>query len=268
MMDLLLDAFKLPPAQAIAFLRSKGMVVSWNWFDTWREANSQAFTVAKVMRLDILQDIRGMVDKAVAEGITFQQFKKELTPMLKAKGWWGEQEIDGAKVQLGSPRRLQTIFDNNVQSAYNAGRYKQQMEVIEQRPYWQYIAVLDSQTTTRCRGLHQQVFRADDPVWDTIYPPNHFGCRARVRTVSQPQLERDRLRVSSAEIVSREFEIGGGENRRMVPVRGVKTTNAEGQPILYFPDAGWDYNPGKAAWKPDLSKYDGDIAAGAAQDKP
>lgn len=34
----------------------------------WQEAHARAFTVAKVTRLDILEDIRGALQQAVDEG--------------------------------------------------------------------------------------------------------------------------------------------------------------------------------------------------------
>src|SRR6185503_13553047 len=123
-------AFGLKPEKAVDYFRGKGYAISWDWYDTWQEANSKAFTVAKVTRLDILRDIRSSVDKITAQGITFDQFRRELEPTLKAKGWWGRQKVIGddgkvTEVQLGSPRRLNTIFRTNAQTALSAGRWKE-----------------------------------------------------------------------------------------------------------------------------------------------
>ena len=52
----------LPPKQAVAYLQRKGFAFSWDWEELWQDAQAQAFTVAKVTRLDILQDIRDAVD--------------------------------------------------------------------------------------------------------------------------------------------------------------------------------------------------------------
>jgi uncharacterized protein with gpF-like domain len=144
--SILINAFNLPPEEAIKFFKTKGYTFSWDWQDTLQEAHSRAFTVAKVMRSDILQEIRGMVQKALDEGITFQQFRKELEPRLKAKGWWGKVAVgdaEGAQVaQLGSPWRLKNIYRTNLQSSYMAGREKGMEAVRKRRPYWQYIAVV------------------------------------------------------------------------------------------------------------------------------
>jgi SPP1 gp7 family putative phage head morphogenesis protein len=257
MPDILLDAFKLKPAEAIAFLRKKGYAFSWNWFDVWRDAQARKFTIAKVMRADILQDVRGMVDAAIDEGITFAQFKKELIPRLQANGWWGIKEtVDKetgliTETQLGSVARLQTIYRQNVQSAYMAGRYREQMEVADDLPIWEYVATIDSRTTERCRALNGRRFRADDPVWDTIYPPNHWGCRARVRARTERAAGRS-VESSKGRMITKAVVVGSGDNAREVTVTGIRL-DADHD---YFPEAGFDYNPGKEAFAPDLDKSD------------
>lgn len=202
-----------------------------------------------------------MVNKAVSEGITLQQFKKELAPRLKAKGWWGREEIVNketgliTEVQLGSVHRLKKIYETNLQTSYMAGRYQQQME--SEMPYMQCIAVLDGQTTDMCRSLHLRIFRSDDQVWDYIYPPNHWGCRLRVRTLTQSKVDRENLDIDDSEgkIVTKKISIGKDENKHEATVTGLKLNDG----VTYWPAPGWDYNPGQAGFKPDLNRYDNDI---------
>lgn len=96
-----------------------------------QDAHAKAFAVAKVARLDILQDIRNAVDRALADGTTFD-IRDNLTPLLKAKGWWGRDPVTGA--QMGSPHRLETIYRTNLQTAYMAGRHKDFRENADDRP--------------------------------------------------------------------------------------------------------------------------------------
>lgn len=77
-------AIGLAPEEAINYFRAKGYAFSWNWHEVWQEAHAKAFTVAKAMKLDILQDIRKAVDDAISKGTTFQDFQNELAPLLKA----------------------------------------------------------------------------------------------------------------------------------------------------------------------------------------
>jgi SPP1 gp7 family putative phage head morphogenesis protein len=179
--SMVLDAFALPPEKAIEFLQKKGDALSWDWTDVWQEQHARAFTVAKCTRMDVLQDIRGELQKAIEGGLPFKEFKKNLTPMLKAKGWWGKQTITGPdgteqKVQLGSPYRLRTIYQTNMQSALMAGRWQGHEETALDRPYLEYIAVLDSRTRPTHKALHGLVFRIDDPFWNTHYPPLDWNC--------------------------------------------------------------------------------------------
>jgi SPP1 gp7 family putative phage head morphogenesis protein len=253
-------AFKLPPEKAVEYFKSKGYTFSWDWHEVWQEAHAKAFTVAKVMRMDVLQDIRGEVQKALDEGTTFAQFRKELEPRLKAKGWWGKKVVGdkegGRTVQLGSPYRLETIYRQNVQTAYMAGRYRAQMGNVADRPHWQYVAVLDSRTRPAHRILNGKVFRYDDPFWDSMYPPNGWRCRCRVRALDDGDM-RDRWLTeesSEGELSTEEVRINAAGDKKAVTLYTDRETG-----LMMHPDVGWSYNPGKVAWKPDLAKYDPDI---------
>jgi len=252
----LLYAMGLTPEKAIEYFKSKGYTFSWNWQDTWQEAHAKAFTVAKAMRLDVLQYISEEVQKALDNGITLQQFKKDLTPKLQAKGWWGKKlvgDADGGQtVQLGSPRRLQTIYQTNLQTAYMAGRFKEMLDNVEDRPYWQYIAVMDSKTRPGHQRLNGKVFRYDDPFWNSFYPPNGWNCRCRVRALSSAEVKDRGLEISRGEDYLREEEVNinkAGDKAKVTVYTDPKTG------LDIHLDAGWSYNPGKAAWKPDWSKY-------------
>lgn len=176
-MGLLRFLIGLPPRLAVAYLRRKGYTIGWNWEETLAEAHDRAFTVAKVAKLDILQDIRNAADKALAEGQSERSFRQNLEPTLKQKGWWGTQETEGGEtVQLGSPRRLRTIYRTNMQSAMMKGRAKDFLADVEDRPYWQYVAVLDERTRPMHRRLDGRVFRWDDPFWRSFFPPLGFNC--------------------------------------------------------------------------------------------
>lgn len=226
-------AIGLKPEQIIDWYRNKGYKISWNWKDTWEEAHIKAFTVSKAMKLDILSDIRNELQRSMEEGLSFQQFKENLKPVLKAKGWWGKVKakdvpsdfplppnIDpGKEVLLGSPWRLRTIYRTNMSVAYQAGHYKSMVNNIKNRPYWMYNAILDSNTRPSHRALHGKVFRADDPIWDKIYPPNDWNCRCSVIPLDDDDLKEMNLKVSR------------GNNELINELN---------------PGEGWDYNPGKA----------------------
>jgi len=47
--------------------------------------------------------------------------------------------------------------------------------------------------TDICAGLDGKIYLADDPIWDTIWPPNHFSCRSTVVTVNKYDFNRDMI---------------------------------------------------------------------------
>lgn len=266
----------LPPKEAVAYLASKGFAITWDWQELWQESQAQAFTVAKVTRLDILQDIRDTVETALKEGKTLAWFTKELTPVLQTKGWWGKQEVTDeatgeiSQVQLGSPYRLKTIYRTNIQTAYMAGRFQEQLANADDRPFWQYVAILDGRTRPSHRAMNGKVFRYDDPFWSSFYPPNGWGCRCRVKPLSDSNLQRRGLMAESSEgklgTEMRLISARTGEEREVTTFRAVDP--ATGKPITIAPDAGWSYNPGAAVWTPDKSRYTGPLATLAHKELP
>ncbi len=246
-------AFKLPPHAAIKYFRNKGYIISFDWWETWQQAHSTAFTVAKAMRMDVLTTIRGAVDNAIANGITPQEFAKTLAPELKKAGWWGRQFVAGPngveRVQLGSPHRLKTIFRVSTQTAYAAGRWKQFQENISDRPYLQYISIQDARTRPSHAALHGLVFRHDDPFWDSHAPPNGWNCRCRIRALSERDIKRRNLPVSQGKDHLQKINQVAGVNKRTgevihregVTYRGPGPT---GKRVAMTPDPGWSYNPG------------------------
>lgn len=246
--------FGMEPKSAVAYLKSKGYAITWNWQEMLDQAHDQSFTVAKAMRLDLLSDIRGALETALQDGQTLKQFIADLQPVLESQGWWGQQVIVdsegvGELVQLGSPRRLKTIYQTNLQSAYMAGRKAEMEQTAETHPYWMYVAILDGKTRPSHRALHGQVFRHDDPIWSAIYPPNGFNCRCRVVALSEAAVKRRGLKVVSSEgrMFTETVETGIDKRTgevRTAPVTGIRTTDAAGKAITFRTDPGFNHAPG------------------------
>jgi len=238
--------FKLSPSMAIKYFKNKNNKLSWDWHEVWQSAHQKSFTVAKLMREDVLQDIKDSLDKSLAEGKTFQQFQKELKPTLQKKGWWGEQFVGDSqgnikKVEMGSLSRLKTIYQVNMQTSYMTGRYKIQLDNADNRPYWQYVAVMDKRTRPEHAELNERTFRYDDPFWDSFYPPNGWRCRCRVRALSKDDLNGP-IADSSKGQLSQEMQLVSKKTGKMKPVT-IYTDPLTNHKIA--PDVGWSYNPGK-----------------------
>lgn len=222
----------LPPEEALAYFKAKGFVLTptVNWKDMWQEAHATAFTVARSAGFDILADIHGALQKALAEGRTLEQFQKELTPILQAKGWWGHS-ADGD--QLGSLRRLKLIYDVNMRTARAAGRWAQVQRLKARRPYLRYVAILDKDTRQKHREWHGTVLPVDDPFWLTHYPPNGWHCRCTIAQLSEQDLMRYGYSVSPSPDI------------KIITVTNPRTGETFDTPDGI--DPGWGYNVGIAA---------------------
>lgn len=173
----------LPFEEAIAWFRKKGYALSpESWRDLWQQAHGRAFTVARVTAMDVLEDIRAEVDKALAEGTSLEAFQADLRKTLERKGWFSPSGVD-AEVEMPdgtirkrlTPWRLETVYRVNLQTAYSAGRYRQMEEVKAARPFWQYKTRPVAASRPDHLAQEGKVYHADHPFWDEWYPPNGFN---------------------------------------------------------------------------------------------
>ena len=187
--------FDLPPRKALEFFQGKGYATAFAWQDVWQYQHDEAFTVAKMMQVDLLKDVRAAVDKAISEGQTLDTFKDALKPRLVEAGWWGRAEMvdpatgETVMAQLGSPRRLRVIFETNMQTSYAAGHWAQIRQTQADAPFLMYDAVQDANTRPEHAAWDGLVLRADDAWWLTHYPPNDWGCRCSVIQLSVDQVK-------------------------------------------------------------------------------
>lgn len=241
--DALRAAFRMPPEEAIKFLEGKGLVPTRHWREISGAANVTSFTVARSSGFDILGDIHGALIEAQREGLPVRDFSNRLIPVLQAKGWWGKAidpesgEIDavtrdGRPAELGSPRRLKTIYQTNLQQAYMVGQGVVLAEAVDTHPYVRYTAILDGRTRPHHRALHGRVFRQDSPEWRVIEPPNGLNCRCSYSPVSPYRLGKKGYALSAGEVIH-------GEDAKGRPLKGIRFADGS----VFWPDASFDYSP-------------------------
>lgn len=182
------------PAEVYDYLKSKGLKLTFNYDELLKEAHDKAFTVAKITRADLLNDIHESLIKAMKSGENFKTWKENIIPTLQKKGWFGEKEIvnpttgEVKKVVIDS-RRLKTIYSTNMRVTYQKYRYKQMME-LPLSTYWMYRSALLETTRDSHRKLHGTVLPRDNVFWNTNYPPNDWNCKCTVTAHSKRDLER------------------------------------------------------------------------------
>ena len=247
-------AMRLPPEEAVEYFENKGYTFSWNWHDTLGHAHNKSFTVARVLRQDVLDSIRFQMQRAISKGVSEAEFVRNLEINLKKLGWWGRQVIidpaGGAEVvQLGSPHRLRTIYRTNMDTSIAHGRYQQQMDNLDNRPYWVYRAILDQHTRPAHAAMNGMVFRADDPIWHSHYPPNGFNCRCYVSALTEAEVEEQGLVIRDSAGHTDSILQDAGIDKRTGEVRQVNGirfsfSDRAGKSQVMTPDPGWSYNPG------------------------
>ena len=188
-------ADRLIPRRALDYIKNKSLRPAFSYRDVWNEEHATAFTVAKAMQIDVLSDLKNAVEKAIEGGTTFEQFKQELKPTLMRKGWWGRKEmtdpLTGRTVdaQLGSDRRLRTIYQTNLRSAYQKGQYDRTMES-DAHPYLMYRIGASVRHREQHLKWNNLILPKDDPLWNSIFPPNGYGCKCYTVAVTQARKER------------------------------------------------------------------------------
>ena len=223
------------PREALDYFRAKDLRPGFDYRDVWEQEHAHAFTVAKAIQLDVLDDLREAVEQALAEGKTFRQFSKNLAPVLQKTGWWGSKEQLDPKtgevrtVQLGSPRRLRTIYRSNLRAARAAGQWQRIQRTKDTHPYLLYELGPSERHRPQHVAWAGTLLPADDPWWKTHFTPNGWGCKCRVRQVSKREAQR---------------RGGVTERPRYDPLEWTNKRTGEVQTVDRGLDPAWAGNPG------------------------
>lgn len=260
----------LPPLEAILAFQGRGGNLSptVSWLDMWEEEHARAFTVARSAGYDILSDIHGELLKALAEGSSFRDFARDLQPALERKGWWGRKLVPDPETgelvatQLGSTRRLATIFDANMRVSYAAGHWARFEQHKATRPYLRYVHVDPELHQPDSRPhharMHNLVLLVDHPHWRTWATPNGWGCRCTLQQLSQRDI--DRLIAEGEEL---QFE---------PPIVGERSfVNRRTGEVVRVPDGidpGWAYNPGQAGYAATVAALERKMQGGLRFNDP
>jgi hypothetical protein len=229
------------PKEAMRFLSRKIKVPTDRWDDLKWGEHAHAFTVAHSTEADVLNDIHGLLNKAVASGEAFGTFKKGMLAAMEKSGWYGG-DGHGKDEKKYINWRIRIMYDTNMRTAFSAAHYRKQLDGAELRPVWVYVSKLVGDNRRQEHiALHGKAFRYDDSFWDTYYPPNGWGCECSVTTKSESGAERDGVDV---------LESNADGNPPAL-------TDKDGNAIDWrtFGDPTWKFNVGKEALAPNFQKY-------------
>ena len=172
----------VPFQEQIAFFRRKRGVLTESYLDVWETQHDSSFMVAGANRDDLLADLREAIRKAIEDGGTLAEFRRDFDRIVNTYGW---------DYQGGRNWRSRVIYETNLRQSYNAGRWAQLQRLKKTRPWWRYR---HSDAVQHPRPLHQawdgMILHCDDPWWLTHFPANGWGCQCYVEALSDRDLKR------------------------------------------------------------------------------
>jgi hypothetical protein len=215
--------FRKPFAQQVAAFRLRlgDLVPTARWDDITHAAHDRAFMVAGALKADLLADLAGAVDKAVADGTSLAEFRRDFRAIVERRGWHG---WTGEGRKGGEAWRTRVIYRTNLATSYAAGRMAQLVE--GKFAYWVYRHGGSLEPREQHLSWDGLILPPDHPFWMTHAPPNGWGCSCYIVGARS---------LAGAKRVGgkRGLSLPEGWSRRLP-----KTGTPEGS------DKGWDYAPG------------------------
>lgn len=226
-----------PPREVRDYLLQKGDRPAFRWSEVWGEEHAHAFTVAKAVEADVLTAIRSSLQTAIDKGVPFDTWSRTLKPELQRLGWWGLKEMadpasgEIAERELGTPRRLETIYQSNLRSARAAGQHDRAQRTKAVLPFWLYGLGPSINHRAEHQAKEGMVRPVDDPIWSSWFPPNGWGCKCWLRQITKAEANRRGV-TPPFEVPTRTFRRVGddGQVERVQVPEGI--------------DPGWQTNPG------------------------
>lgn len=157
--------------EALKFAEERKIVLPNEFYALDLKTRQLATTVRFLSSLEQIETVIKAVNKAVAEGTTFNDFKKLLE----------DNEI------VLSEHYLKNVFRTNIQTAYGHGRWIQQQRNKANSPYLMYSAIDDGRVRPSHLALNRIIRHIDDPFWLLFYPPWDFMCRCSVIALTEAQ---------------------------------------------------------------------------------
>ena len=169
--------------EAVDWFRDRVPMTEAQWARLTERQRERAFTVSGVTLLNVVKAVWQAVDAAIEKGETFESFQERIGDRLH-RAW--------ANTKDNPLARMETVFRNNVQAAYNAGRIRQLRDPDAQRtlPFWRYVVILDSRTSDTCKPLADVVLPQHHPWFRTRVPPLHHRCRSTIIGLTRRAAER------------------------------------------------------------------------------
>lgn len=214
--------------EAIDFLRNKTNLPTRAWTDLWQDMHSRAFVVAGAMKDGLVADFHDAVTKAIAQGTTLADFRKDFDRIVSTHGW---------RHNGSAGWRSRVIFETNMRTAYAAGRWAQAVRLKRARPFLRYVHNHPLHPRKIHLSWHGTILLVEHVWWETHFTPNGWGCQCTIQSLSEADLKRHGWKVTkkapSSRSVKHILNTPDGPFPVEVPI-GI--------------DPGFAYNPGLGAF--------------------
>lgn len=169
------DWENLPFREAVAYLKGLRPTPK-DLFDTLIvQARVQAFTVSRVTKLNVLQRILELLQVAISDGLTLQEFLDDL------------QNVNLTEAHL------ETVYRTNLQLAYGYGQWLQgtDSDLVGEIWGWRYHTVGDDRVRPAHADLDKKQFQLGSH--DAVFPPWDFNDRCSSEWITTLEAQEQRL---------------------------------------------------------------------------
>lgn len=177
---------KQPFKEAVAYFRKKVAIPVESYQQLTADLHDWAFVVARMTQADLIKSAQWLVDRAISEGMSFDEFQRSWQRLIGRQGW-----------QPSNPRHIWTIFDTNFRGAMGAGRYQQMREpsVLARRPLWRWRWRDSPNPRKEHQKLHNKAIPADHSFWRGGRVPAGWGCRCAIFSLSEDAARRKGIEI-------------------------------------------------------------------------
>lgn len=177
---------KLSFDKAIAYFKAKVPIPTVSYKDMADNYHDVAFSVTNLTKADILEDVKWLVERAIADGDSLEVFNRRWNRLIARKGW-----------KVGGVRR-KLIYDTNIRSAYSRGREQQMRDpdVLSRRPYWITRGGDSVSPRPHHAVLDNKAIAADNAFWKVAGGPIWgFNCKCKIFSASEDYLKRNNIEI-------------------------------------------------------------------------
>jgi len=156
----------------------------------------ECFTVALIGEYELEEKIKELgvkVQEEMPEG-GWKLDGKSITPQslfaVLTRNLVGEY-TGGDAVKIPPSGWLRTNLNTSNSTAYHAAEYQRLQQVSDIYPYYKYMTRADDRVRDEHAALHGKVFFHNDPIWDSIWPPNGWNCRCYVTPLTPEEVREE-----------------------------------------------------------------------------